>query len=70
MIIKLQEEPNYHIAYAILLECMEFMEKWKIKHNHYAKAPVIVPIVIYVGDKTGTRSKIHILNILLLKKIV
>lgn len=47
--IKLQKEPNYHMAYIILTECMKFIQKIKEENQYFKKPPIIVPIVIYIG---------------------
>ncbi len=50
-LIDLQKEPNYHIAYRILMECTNLVNKWKKIHPYYKHLPVIVPIVIYIGRR-------------------
>ena len=50
-LIKLQKEPNYHILYIILTECIEIINKWKNIKQSNEKAPIIIPIIIYIGRK-------------------
>lgn len=49
--IKLQKEPNYHMPYIILTECMNFIQNWKKENQHSKQPPIIVPIVIYIGKQ-------------------
>ena len=55
-LIKLEKEPNYHIAYSILSECVNFIEFWKSNNLNNRQAPIIVPIVIYTGRKNWNRK--------------
>ncbi len=54
--IKLQKSPNYHIAYHILTECTNFIKNWKAKGSYHKQAPIIVPIVIYIGRKNWSNK--------------
>lgn len=49
--IKLQKEPNYHMPYIILTECMNFIQTWKQENQNSKQPPIIVPIVIYIGKQ-------------------
>lgn len=49
--IKLQKEPDYHLVYTILRECIDFIEKWKIESKKIIKLPILIPIIIYTGKK-------------------
>lgn len=49
--IKLQKEPNYHMPYIILTECMNFIQNWKQENQNSKQPPIIIPIVIYIGKQ-------------------
>ena len=55
-LIKHQKEPNYNIAYSVLVECTEFIQNWKITHVHYKQAAIIVPIIIYTGTEKWNKA--------------
>lgn len=48
-IIKLEKTPNYNIPYIIFNECIELIKK--IKEDYKEKKPVIIPIIIYIGNE-------------------
>lgn len=49
--ITIQKEPNYNLAYKILTECIEFIKEWKNEKQNKVKFPIIIPIIIYIGEK-------------------
>ena len=48
-IIKLEKTPNYNIPYIIFNECIELIKK--LKEDYKEKKPVIIPIIIYIGNE-------------------
>lgn len=48
-IIKLEKTPNYDIPYIIFNECIELIKK--LKEDYKEKKPVIIPIIIYIGNE-------------------
>ena len=49
--IKIQKEVNYNIPYIILTECINFVDDWKIKNLVRNQFPIIIPIIISIGEK-------------------
>ena len=48
-LIKLEKNPNYNMPYIVFDECMEFIKK--CRNFDIKKMPIIVPIIIYIGNK-------------------